>query len=366
MTFDPTLWTVGLMSGTSLDGIDVALIRTDGERVLAAGPAATFPYDEDFRARLRRHLGGRGSAAAIATTEAALTDRHAAAVEALLGEHGVARSAVGLVGLHGQTILHAPAERRTWQLGDGARLAKALGLPVVNDFRAADVAAGGEGAPLAPVYHRALARDLARPLAVLNLGGVANVTWIGPKIEGGDDALIACDTGPASALLDDWVAARTQDSFDRDGRYSGAAAPRGELVGALLEHPYFALPPPKSLDRDAFDVRHLGGLGLEEGAATLAAFTVAAVARVLAHLPAAPRRWLVTGGGRYNPTIMRGLREALGVPVDPVEAVGWDGDALEAQAFAFLAVRSLLGLPLSYPGTTRVPRPLTGGRLHWP
>jgi anhydro-N-acetylmuramic acid kinase len=362
MQHDPSLWTVGLMSGTSLDGIDVALIKTDGESVLATGVAATYSYDGAFRARLRRHLGGKGGAAEIAATEAELTDRHAAAVEALLREHGIDRSEVGLVGFHGQTIFHAPAERRTWQLGDGARLAAALGLPVVNDLRSADVAAGGEGAPFAPAYHRALARDLARPLAVLNLGGVANVTWIGD----GEEDLIACDTGPASALLDDWIAARSGDGYDRDGRYSAAAAPRRELVGALMEHPYFALPPPKSLDRDAFDVTRLSGLGLEEGAATLAAFTVAAVARVLPHLPATPRRWLVTGGGRHNPTLMRGLREALGVPVDPVEAVGWDGDALEAQAFAFLAVRSVLGLPLSYPGTTRVPRPLTGGRLHRP
>jgi anhydro-N-acetylmuramic acid kinase len=362
MTHDSSLWAVGLMSGTSLDGIDVALIRTDGERVLETGPSATHPYDDAFRARLRRHLGGKGSAQAIGATEAELTDRHARAVESLLSDTGIAEHHVGIVGFHGQTILHAPAERRTWQIGDGARLALKLGLPVVNDFRSADVAAGGQGAPFVPVYHRALAHDLERPLGVLNLGGVANITWIG----GDRDALIACDTGPANALLDDWVAAHSDASHDEDGRTSAAGRVDRARLEGLLSHPYFALPPPKSLDRDAFDVSSLAGLSLEDGAATLAAFTVAAVARVLPHLPRPPRRWLVAGGGRHNPTIMRGLAAELGVPVDGVDAVGWDGDVLEAQAFAFLAVRSALGLPLSFPGTTGVPRPLTGGHLNLP
>ncbi|HKY94281.1 MAG TPA: anhydro-N-acetylmuramic acid kinase [Kiloniellales bacterium] len=362
MTHDSALWAVGLMSGTSLDGIDIALIRTDGERVLESGPSETYPYDEAFRQRLRRHLGGKGSAASIAATEAELTERHARAVDRLLHDARIPRSHVGIVGFHGQTILHAPAEHRTWQIGDGALLAQRLGLPVVNDFRSADVAAGGQGAPFVPVYHRALAHDLGRPLGVLNLGGVANVTWIG---RGAAD-LIACDTGPANALLDDWVAARTNLSHDEDGSLSAAGHVDRAVLEGLLSHPYFALPPPKSLDRDAFDVSSLAGLGLEDGAATLAAFTVGAVARVLPHLPEAPRRWLVGGGGRHNPTIMRGLEEALRVPVEGVDAVGWNGDALEAQAFAFLAVRSALGLPLSFPGTTGVPRPLTGGRLNLP
>jgi len=362
MVHDVTRWVVGLMSGTSLDGIDVALIRTDGERLLQRGPSATFAYDEEFRARLRGHLGGKGGAAAIAATEVALTDRHAEAVERVLGEMGIAKAGVGLVGFHGQTLFHAPAERRTWQIGDGALLAQKLGLPVVNDFRSADVAAGGQGAPFVPAYHRALAAGLERPLGVLNLGGVGNVTWIGA----GEAELIACDTGPANALLDDWIAGRTAARCDEDGRFSAAGQVRRDLLEALLANPYFALPPPKSLDRDAFDVSALAGVSLEDGAATLAAFTVASVARVLPHLPQAPRRWLVTGGGRHNPTIMRGLAEALRAPVEPVDAVGWDGDALEAEAFAFLAVRSVLGLPLSYPGTTGVPRAMPGGRLHLP
>ena len=367
MTHDSSLWAVGLMSGTSLDGIDVALIRTDGERVLESGPSETYAYDDAFRERLRRHLGGKGSASAIAATETELTERHARAVQKLLRDSGIHASHVGIVGFHGQTILHAPAERRTWQIGDGALLAEKLGLPVVNDFRSADVAAGGQGAPFVPVYHRALAHDLERPLCVLNLGGVANITWIGPgETRGGAGELIACDTGPANALLDDWIAARADASHDADGRFSAAGTVDRARLDALLAHPYFALKPPKSLDRDAFDISPLEGLSLEDGAATLAAFTVETVARVVPHLPQAPRRWLVGGGGRHNPTLMRGLTAALGVPVDGVDAAGWDGDALEAQAFAYLAVRSALGLPLSFPGTTGVPRPMTGGHLNLP
>jgi len=352
-------WIVGLMSGTSLDGIDAALLRSDGETIQELGPALTRAYDADFRQRLRALLGGRAPHEAV---ERELTDRHAAAVEALLRQAGLDRTDVGLVGFHGQTILHAPEERRTWQIGDGARLAALLGLPVVNDFRSADVAAGGEGAPLAPAYHRALADGLARPLAVLNLGGVANVTWIGE----GAEALVACDCGPANALLDDWVLARTGHAYDAEGRLADAGRADGDWVRRTLAHPFFARRPPKSLDRDAFPAEGLEALSTADGAATLTAFTVEAVGAAVPLLPAPPRRWLVTGGGRRNPAIMRGLAARLGVPVEPVEAVGWDGDALEAQAFGFLAARGAAGLPLTYPGTTGVVQAQTGGRLHPP
>jgi anhydro-N-acetylmuramic acid kinase len=354
-------WIAGLMSGTSLDGIDVALLKTDGERVLAAGPSFTFDYDDAFRARLRALLGGEAPPDQVRAVEAELTDRHAEAVRRLLRLAKLATDDLELVGFHGQTILHAPHQRLTWQIGDGRRLAAALGLPVVNDFRGADVAAGGQGAPLVPVFHRALAAELPKPLAVLNIGGVANVTFIG---EG--DLLVACDTGPGNALLDDWILRLSGQRADLDGRVSAAGRAREDLVERLLAHPFFAQPLPKSLDRDAFDVSLLEGLGLEEGAATLVAFTAGAVARVVPLLPARPREWLVTGGGRLNPTLMQALAKRLGVPVRPVEAVGWDGDALEAQAFAFLAARSRRGLPLSYPGTTGVPAAMPGGRLSRP
>ncbi len=281
-----------------------------------------------------------------------LTERHAEAVAAL----GVAAD---IVGFHGQTILHRPAERRTWQIGDAAALAAATRLPVAHDFRAADVAAGGEGAPLAPIYHAALARALAKPLAVLNLGGVANLTWIGA-----DGALLACDTGPGNALLDDWAMRHVGAPCDRDGALAASGHPDEAVLERLLAHPYFARPAPKSLDRLDFvslaAASGLPGLSAADGAATLVAFTAEAVRHT--RLPQPPRRWLVCGGGRRNPALMRALSERLGA-VAPVEDAGWDGDALEAQCFGYLAVRTLRGLPISFPGTTGVANPMPGGRV---
>ncbi len=352
-------WIVGLMSGTSLDGIDAALLLSDGTAVLERGANLTLPYDAAFRERLRCCFGGKG---AIAEVERDLTERHAAAVEALLAKAGLKRSAIGLIGFHGQTILHAPEERRTWQIGDGALLARLSGIPVAYDFRSADVRAGGEGAPLVPVYQQALARGLAQPLAVLNIGGVSNVTWIGEAPE----ALLACDCGPGNALLDDWLLQRCGRPYDAEGALARAGRVQEDLVARALSHPYFARPLPKSLDRDAFALPDLEALSAEDGAASLTAFTAAAVAAVSPLLPAPPQRWLVTGGGRRNPATMQALSERLAQPVEPVEAVGWDGDALEAEAFAFLAARVRAGLPLTFPGTTGARQPLAGGCLARP
>ncbi|MDX1710349.1 MAG: anhydro-N-acetylmuramic acid kinase [Rhodovibrionaceae bacterium] len=349
------MWALGLMSGTSLDGIDAALILTDGERVFDFGPAATWPYDEAMRARLRGVLGGKGP---VAQVERELTELHAKAVAELIGSSGLAAADVRVVGFHGHTILHAPEENRTWQIGEGALLAKAAGVDVVADFRSRDVAEGGEGAPFAPFYHRALAAGLPRPLAVLNLGGVGNVTWIGE-----DDGLLAFDTGPGNALIDDWTMRTTAQPHDEGGALAARGTVDSAALTKLLDNPYFDRRPPKSLDRDAFDPAPVANLSAADGAATLTAFTAASVKRALAHLPAPPQRWLITGGGRHNPTLMRGLADALQAPVDPVEAVGWRGDFLEAEAFAFLAVRSLSGLALSVPGTTGVRKAVTGGRL---
>jgi anhydro-N-acetylmuramic acid kinase len=348
------------MSGTSLDGIDAALIETDGLSVVRPILARTVAYPPEFRARLGSVLGGQGAPATLRAVEEELTLRHAEAAAALIAESG--GPAPDLVGFHGHTILHRPAEGRTWQIGDAALLAARLGVPVVSDFRSADVAAGGQGAPFVPAYHRALASGLETPLAVLNIGGVANVTWIGP----GEDEILAFDTGPGNALLDDWALRHTGHAVDEGGALAQKGRADGEIVRRFLAHPYFAAPPPKSLDRDDFAHLLPHGLSAEDGAATLSAVTAAAVARAAEHLPSAPRRWLVTGGGRHNPALMAALAAALGSIVAPVEAVGWDGDALEAQAFAYLAVRSLRGLPLSYPGTTGVKAPQTGGRLDRP
>jgi len=366
---------VGLMSGTSMDGIDAALIDTDGETISWLGPALTLPYDGATRALLVQAMeDARGVNArtdrpgVLARAERCITDLHAEAVRALLVPLRLSPADLDGVGFHGQTVLHRPEARLTVQIGEGERLAAALGVPVVADFRAADVAAGGQGAPLVPVFHAALAERLGGPwpLAVLNVGGVANVTVIAA-----DGTPTACDTGPGNALIDDFLMARTGRPFDADG----AAAARGQVdeaaVAAVLAHPFFAAPPPKSLDRNAFRAfvaarLRLDGLSLADGAATLTALTAASIAAVRAHLAEAPRRWIVAGGGARNPTLLAMLAARLGVEVVSADRVGWSADALEAHAFGFLAARAVRGLPLTFPTTTGVAEPLTGGVLFRP
>ena len=285
-----------------------------------------------------------------------LTLLHAEAVRRLPGAEGAQ-----VIGFHGQTIAHRPERGWTWQIGDGALLAEALGIAVVDQMRVADVAAGGQGAPLLPAYHRALAGSLERPAAVLNVGGVANLTWIGE----GDD-ILAFDTGPGNALIDDWMRETTGAGCD----LGGAAAARGRVdeavLATLMDKDWFSAKPPKSLDRHDFTLDPVRGLSPDDGAATLTAFTAETVRAGLAHVAETPRRLLVTGGGRHNPTLMRMLAERTGLAVAPVEAEGWNGDAMEAEGFAYLAVRSLDGKALSWPGTTGVPQPQTGGRVHRP
>jgi anhydro-N-acetylmuramic acid kinase len=344
---------LGLMSGTSLDGIDLAMVETDGRDSVVPGPSSTFPYPAAFRERLRGVLGGIGP---VAEVEEELTRLHVEAVRRFLAQHQ--DLAIDLIGFHGHTIVHRPAERRTWQLGDASALARRLGSGVVADFRSADVAAGGEGAPLTPLYHAALAAALPKPVAILNLGGVANVTWLG---DGGE--ILAFDTGPGNALIDDWVRRRTGADADFDGRLALAGRRSRRHVAGFLTAPYFSRRPPKSLDRDDFRPALPDELATEDGAATLTEMTAAAVAAGCAHFPAPPKEWLVCGGGRRNPALLAALARLLAASVRPVEKVGWDGDALEAQAFAYLAVRSLAGLPLSLPSTTGVPVPTRGGRF---
>jgi anhydro-N-acetylmuramic acid kinase len=361
------LTALGLMSGTSLDGIDVALIETDGERIARFGPVGYRAYAQAERDLLRRALAEAialtdraARPGVLAEAEALVTQAHADAGEDFLRAHRVDRKDVAVIGFHGQTVLHRPERRLTVQIGDGAALARRIGVPVVYDLRAADVAAGGQGAPLVPVFHRALVENVQRPqpVAVLNVGGVANVTYI----DGAD--LVACDTGPGNALIDDFMMARTGAAYDRDG----AAAACGQvaeawLAGALAQ-PFFAAPPPKSLDRNAFANLDASHLSHEDGAATLTAFTAAAVAAVVPQLPRPPRSWIVAGGGARNPTMMRMLAGRLApASVETAQTLGWSSDAIEAQAFAFLAVRSLTGLPITFPGTTGAPRAMTGGVL---
>jgi len=385
---------LGLMSGTSMDGIDIALIETDGENLVRRVAAGGVAYEPAFRERLR---GALRDAKAIevrnerpgdlAAVEAELTRRHADAVLKFIGDRMLQPSAIDVIGFHGQTVLHRWEEaavdfadidadgaiakspvptqpfrvRRmlTVQIGDGAALAAATGIDVVHDLRAADCAAGGQGAPLVPVYHRALAAKVTeRPIAFVNIGGVANITWIGVRGE-----LIAFDTGPGNAMIDDWMLKRTNGVFDDGGALAARGRVREDYVSAYLRHNHFSAPVPKSLDRNAFDLDLIDPLSTEDGAATLTAFTAAAIAKSREYLPEEPRLWVVAGGGRRNRTLMTMLAGHVEGAVVPVEALGYDGDAVEAEAWAYLAVRSLEGLPITFPGTTGAPSPMTGGVL---
>jgi anhydro-N-acetylmuramic acid kinase len=365
------LTALGLMSGTSLDGVDVAMIETDGRRVKAFGPSGYRPYTETERRVLMQalteavHLPQRDARPGILReAERVVTVAHAEAVASFTAQNRIAFEDIDIVGFHGQTVLHRPAERMTVQIGDAAALAKAIHIPVMHDFRAADVAAGGQGAPFVPVYHRALAQSLERegPMVVLNIGGVSNITYID-----GGDILIACDTGPGNALLDDFMYRVTSQRFDCDGRMAAQGKADEAWIAEALKHPFFALPPPKSLDRNDFAKLVLRDMPPADGAATLTAFTVAAIARVAPLLPKRPRSWIVVGGGARNLTMLRMLRERLQpAPVEAADTLGWSADAIEAQAFGFLAARGLKGLPLSYPATTGVPLPMTGGVIARP
>ena len=358
---------IGLMSGTSLDGIDAALVETDGEGVAVPGPALTLPYAPELRAMLRRALDdakavGEGAPVphSIRDAERRSTEAHAEAVSELLNRTGVAARDVSLIGYHGQTILHRPKSRLTWQIGDGALLARLTGIDVVNDFRTADVKAGGEGAPLVPLYHAALLREAghAPPVAVVNIGGVANVTYVG------NGEILAFDTGPGNAPIDDWAHRHTGKPVDEHGALARAGAVDDRALDAMLEHDFFLRVPPKSLDRLDFDARHVEGLSAEDGAATLTAFTAESIARAREHFPEPATTWIVCGGGRLNPALMSELRARVNAPVLSAEDAGWRGDFIEAEAFAYLAARARKGLPLSLPTTTGVREPMTGGKFH--
>ena len=358
---------IGLMSGTSLDGVDVAAIDSDGERVFRFGPTGYRPYSDDERALLRQALADAkgltdrtARPGVLAEADAFITRAHAEAVEGFLDAEGIARGDVAIVGFHGQTVLHKPADRLTVQVGDGVALAQRLGLPVAYDFRAADVAAGGQGAPLVPIFHQALARDLDRPhpIAVLNIGGVANVTFV----DGGDP--VACDTGPGNALIDDFMRAKTGAPLDRDGDQAARGTVDEAFVARVLAHPFFDLPCPKSLDRNDFALAHIGlpDMGVPDGAATLSALTAASVARVVPRLPQAPKAWIVAGGGARNPTLMTMLAARLApATVETADAVGWSSQSIEAQAFAYLALRTINALPITFPQTTGAPAAMPGG-----
>jgi anhydro-N-acetylmuramic acid kinase len=357
---------IGLMSGTSLDGVDAALIETDGIDLFRTGPMSYRPYSRPEREVLRCALSEAvaltdraARPGAVADAEAVVTAAHVEAVDLLLRDHVLTARDIGIVGFHGQTVLHRPQSRLTVQIGDGEALAREIGIPVAYDFRAADVAAGGQGAPLVPIYHRALsaALECERPIAVINVGGVANLTYID-----GDRELIAFDTGPGNALLDDFMHSRTGQPCDWDGVAAASGTVDHGFLAELRRHPYFQRQPPKSLDRNDFAGVALARASIPDGAATLTAVTVEAIALALDHLPQPPATFIISGGGARNRTLMRMLSARLHpASVLAADAVGWAGDAVEAQAFAFLAARTSRGLPITFPGTTGAPRPMPGG-----
>ena len=369
------IWAAGLMTGTVLDGdVDVALLRTDGQTILEHGPAMMVPYPEHLNTMLARCLEQAADwnfdgpePPLFAKAERALTLAQTGAVQKLLQRAGMAPSDIGIVGFHGQSVLHRAPTRsekgRTRQLGDGALMARELGIPVAFDFRSADMEAGGQGAPLCTIHHQLLLDGIgAGPeTAILNLGGVANISWLDGK-----GKLIGFDTGPASAPINDWVRQHGRGSMDRDGRLASSGRADEALLARLLRHPYLAIPFPKSLDRNDFAATMAAGLSLEDGAALLTAFSAACVGRGLDLLPSRPERLIVCGGGRRNPALMAEIQQRARVQAVDADTLGWDGDVAEAACFALLAVRTLFRLPISFPGTTGVATPLTGGRIARP
>lgn len=353
---------IGVMSGTSMDAIDVALIESDGEAHIRVGPSGTYHYPDATRRALLDLIANaeRIEQGDLSVFERAVTDAHCNAVETFLAENRIERRLINLVGFHGQTVLHRPQRRFTCQLLDGAYAVSRLQIDSVNRFRHRDIEAGGQGAPLAPLYHHARAHDLDKPLAILNLGGVANVTLMD------DNNIRAFDTGPASAMMDDIMRARCGLDYDEHGARAREGHPDILAIQEFLRDPYFAKAPPKSLDRNDFHrwLALVAHLELNDALATLSAFTVESIAKAREHSAIAPKRWLVAGGGRKNAFLMHALEARLNVPVMAVEAVGWDGDMLEAECFAWLAIRSVRQLPLSLPSTTGVASPMTGGILH--
>ena len=336
MNDDKVYTAIGMMSGTSLDGIDMALIETDGKDYTKLQDFETLPYQDEVRRVIRAALGARHANETTYKAEKLVTQAH---IEAIKSFGHVA----DVIGFHGQTIMHDPAQRFTWQIGDAQRLADEVDMDVVADMRMADIAAGGQGAPLLPLCHRAFASVFDKPIAILNLGGVGNITWLGQKRHD----ILAFDTGPANALIDDLVKEKTDQPYDSEGALASAGQVHQNMVDDWIEHAYFSKAVPKSLDRDEWQVRRAYDLPLEDAVATLAAFTVQAVAKSFQYLPQMPKTVYVAGGGRHNKYLMAELSKALSCAVEPVEKLGWNGDALEAQGFAYLAVRSLKGLALT-------------------
>jgi len=368
---------IGLMSGTSMDGIDVAALETDGVTVSAAGPSLAVPYEAAFRRRIEdaleiaKSIGKREERPGdLAALEREITLRHAQAVRRFLDAAPARWRSVDVIGFHGQTVLHRPHLGVTVQLGDGALLADETGIAVVHDMRANDMKYGGQGAPLVPAYHAALAHSLPAqfagdfPVVFVNVGGISNITFVPAS---GDP--VAFDTGPGNTLIDQWVQREGGVPFDAGGAIASEGGVIRSVVERYLDNKFFEKSGPKSLDRNDFTLDLARDLELADGARTLAAVSAEAILKSADHLPERPRLWVVCGGGRKNPHIVGDLRagaERNGAKVIVAEDAKLDGDATEAEAWAYLAVRSLKKMPLTFPATTGCSEPVTGGVLNKP
>ena len=365
---------LGLLCGTSHDGVDAALLATDGDQEITVLARRVLPFAPAMREALAalvdraRRLGPEGRARLeqeARSLETPFLDHYVRCAQAVMAEAGMSLKAVDAVGFHGLTLLHRPDRGFTWQWGSARRLARMLDRPVIAGFREDDMAAGGQGAPLVPIYHYALVtlRQLVEPVAILNIGGVANVTWVDPRKKPADGGLLAFDTGPGNGLIDSWMQTHAGLPCDRGGRHAAAGRVDPTVLAALLDSPYFSQPPPKSLDKHDFSLSACEGLRVEDGAATLTAFTAEAIALAARWFPETVGAWWVTGGGRHNAALMRAIRKAVAGSVQMIEEVGCDGDSLEAEAFAYLASRRMRGLPASFPTTTGVLHPRRLGRV---
>lgn len=357
LTNKKTLTALGLMSGTSMDGVDVALIKTDGLDFLEILGGFFWPYASKTREFLQRIVQGDFSQQAI--VEDQVTKEHISAIKAFLREQKIDVN-IDVIGFHGHTVLHQPSEKQSIQIGNTKLLIDAFGIDVVDHFRQADIQAGGQGAPLAPLYHKLITQGRDHPVAIVNIGGISNVTWVGQDAE----QITAFDTGPGNVLLDEWVKKHNKGHYDKDGEAGFKGKVDLDQLQKLLDHPYYKISPPKSLDRYDFSDIDLSSLSFEDGAATLAALTAHSIEKSRHFFPQEIKSWVITGGGRHNLFLIEQLKKCSNIPVQLIDELGYNGDMIEAQAFAYLAVRSLKGMALTLPQTTGVSEPMTGGQYH--
>jgi anhydro-N-acetylmuramic acid kinase len=358
---------MGIMSGPSLDGVEASLIITDGIDVFEKGSSISRKYPEEVKTLIRsvygRHIG-EDEDGLLSKAEEVVTNFHIKIAQELIEYSTLEAEDIDVIGMHGQTILHKPNEGITVQLGDGKKVANALGIDVISRLRNVDIAGGGQGAPLMPVFHEAITKQAEKPLAFLNIGGIAYVTWIG-----GSGELVSYDTGPGNMLIDDWAKKHTGVAMDENGDMAVRGTVNEKTLEKMLKLDYFQAPPPKSAGRSMFSelIEQVEGMSADDGAATLTALTVESIKRgAIKHMPEMPVKWIVSGGGTKNPTMMRMLRNTLETEVTSTSKKGWDAEYMEAQAVAFLAVRSIFGLPITYPSTTGVRQPSSGGKRNFP